>query len=1033
MGETGRRPMLKKITNFCVDQPWIPLVGVAALIGFGLQSMLRIPIDAFPDLTNNQVTVVTEAPGLAPVEVEELVTFPIESAMMGLPGTLEVRSISKYGLSMITVVFEDDMNIYLARQQVAERLGQTRDRIPAGIEPELGLLATPFGEVYQYTVEDSSGKLDAMQLKTLHDWEIKYQLRAIPGVTDVVTWGGFSRRYEVVVDPQKLRGYGLDLRTVFERIRDNNRNFGAGFVERSSEQYTVRGIGRATTPEQLGDIVLASYRGAPVHVHDVAEVVIGAAPRQGAVSRNAEGEVVSGMVIMLRGQNSKNVIERTKQTIARLKLALPETVELIPFYDQSEVIDGSIRTVRNNLAEGGALVMLVLLVSLGQFRAALLVALVIPLSLLAAFLGMRLFGVTANLMSLGAVDFGMVIDGSVVVIDNCVRRLHEARLRGGAVDFLAEAKTAAAEVSSPVLAGVVILVGVYIPILTLQGLEGRMFRPMATTVVSAVLGSLLLALFVLPAASAWLLRGARFNDKEPLFGPLRRFYGRLLAVVIDRRPAAALAGLAVVGTAIGSLAFIGTEFMPRLDEGSILVQTMKLPSVSLSESVKLQSDAERVLLDFPEVTRVVSKIGRPDFATEAMGVYEADVYVNVKPRSEWTSASSKEELIERMSEQLEKVPGMAYNFTQPMAMRLDEAISGVKADVAVKIFGDEAEILEAVADDVMRRLRTVPGAADVQREYFSGAAEWRIEMDRAALARYGLNVSDAEALTQAAIAGADAGEVIQGRRRFPLVVRLPEAHRRNRHELGDLLLTAPGGELVPLRNVAGLTTVGGPEVISREDSQRRIIVQCNVRGRDLGGFVAEAQQVIESQVGFPTGYFIRWGGQFENQQRAMARLMLIVPAVLLGIFFVCYATFQSVRESLLVMMLAPFAAVGGIGALWLRDMDLSVSASIGFIAVFGIAVTDGLVLVSTIRHKLAEGLAERSAVLEAATLRLRPVVMTSIVAAVGFLPMAMADSTGAEVQRPLATVVIGGVVSSTLMTLLLTPTLYPWFRGRASK
>ena len=1024
--------MLNRIIDFSIEQPWVPMLGVLALIGFGLQAVFQIPIDAFPDLTNNQVTVVTSAPGLAPIEVEQLVTFPIESALMGLPSTLEVRSVSKYGLSLITIVFEDSMSIYLARQQVSERLAQTRDRIPAGLEPELGLLATPFGEVYQYTVEDSTNDLNAMQLKTLHDWEIKYQLRAIPGVTDVVTWGGFSRRYEVVVDPQKLRGYGLDLRTVFERLRDNNRNFGAGFVEHGAEQYTVRGLGRATTPEELGNIVLASHRGTPVHVHDVAQVTIGSVPRQGAVTRNGEGESVSGMVVMLRGQNSKTVIEQAKATIERLKLALPKGVDLIPFYDQSEVIDGTISTVRKNLAEGGLLVMLVLFLSLGQFRAALLVALVIPLSLLAAFLGMKLFGVSANLMSLGAVDFGMVIDGSVVVIDDIVRRLHDARLRGGPIDYLREAKASAKEVSTPVLAGVLILIGVYIPILTLEGLEGRMFRPMATSVVSAVLGSLLLALFVLPAASAYLLRGGSFSQKEPIFGPLRKFYARLLNSILDRRVAAAVAALLVVGTALGSLAFIGTEFMPKLDEGSMLIEAIKLPSISLSESVKLQADAERALLEFPEVTRVVSKIGRPDFATEAMGVYQGDMYVNVKPRDEWTSASTKDELIEKMSAVLEGVPGMAYNFTQPMEMRLGEAISGVKADVAVKIFGDEAETLEAVAEDTMRWLRTVPGAADVQREYFSGAAEWRIEMDRAALARYGLNVADAEALVQSAIAGAEVGEVIQGRRRFPLVVRLPETHRRNRQELGDLLLTAPAGELVPLRNVARIEPASGPEVVSREDSQRRIVVQCNVRGRDLGGFVENAQEVIATNVSFPTGYFIRWGGQFEHQERAMKRFAIIVPGVLLGVFFICYATFGSVRESLLVMLLVPFATVGGVGALWLRDMNMSVSASIGFIAVFGIAITDGLVLVSTIKHKLQEGLEERAALLEAATLRLRPVVMTSVVAAVGFLPMALATSTGAEVQRPLATVVIGGVVSSTMLTLILAPTFYPWFRGRRS-
>ena len=556
-----------------------------------------------------------------------------------------------------------------------------------------------------------------------------------------------------------------------------------------------------------------------------------------------------------------------------------------------------------------------------------------------------------------------------------------------------------------------------------------MFRPMATTVVSAILGSLLLALFVLPPAAAYLLRGAKFNQKEPIFGPARRYYTRLLGAVYDRRPVAAVGALAVVATALGSLAFIGTEFMPRLDEGSILVQNFKLPSISLTESVKMQADAERVLLEFPEVTRVVSKLGRPDFATEAMGVYEAEIYINLKPYEEWTSASSKEELIDKMAAALQRTPGMTYNFTQPMAMRLDEAISGVKADVAVKIFGDDAETLERIAEETLHWLRQVPGAADAQREYFSGAAEWRIVVDREALARYGLNVSDVTDMAQAANGGREVSEVIEGRRRFPLVVRLPKEHRRGRADLGALLITAPGGEMVPLSDLARIEAASGPEVVSREDSQRRIVVQCNVRGRDLGSFVDDAQEMIESKVSFPTGYFIRWGGQFEHQQHAKRRLMILAPLVLLGIFAICYATFGSTQQSLLVLLLVPFATVGGIAALWARDMNMSVSASVGFIAVFGIAITDGLVLVSSINHKLDEGLPQRRAVLEAAALRLRPVVMTSVVAAVGFLPMALSTSIGAEVQRPLATVVIGGVISSTLLTLILLPTFFPWLQG----
>ncbi|MCB1019395.1 MAG: efflux RND transporter permease subunit, partial [Acidobacteria bacterium] len=696
--------MLKRAIDFPLDNPWIVILGLTVLIGAGVHAMLNIPIDAFPDLTNNQVVVTAEAPGLAAVEVEQLVTFPIESALMGLPNTLEVRSISKYGLSMITVVFEDWVDIFLARQQVTERLAQARDRIPAGTEPQLGPLATPFGEVYQYTLE--GGDLSARELKTLHDWEIKYQLRAVQGVADVNTWGGFSVRYEVVVDPQKLRSYSIPLRQVFERLRDNNQNFGAGFVEHASEQYTVRGLGRAVTLEQIGEIVLGAHRGAPIHIHDVADVRLGSVPRQGAVTRNDKGETLSGMVIMLKGQNSDTVIARIKEAIEKMKIALPKGVELVPFYDQSEVIEGTIRTVRNNLLEGGGLVIIVLLLSLGQWRAALMVAFVVPLSMLAAFIGMRAFGISANLMSLGAVDFGMVVDGAVVMVDNCVHRLQTLKEQGVEdINYLEEMRTAAHEVAVPVLSAVTILIGVYIPILALEGLEGRMFRPMAISVVSAVIGALLIALFAVPAGCRYFLRDVRAEGKETFFGPLRRVYGRVLETTMNHRVLAAAVALVIVSVAMGSMGFIGAEFMPRLDEGSILVQTIKLPSVSLTESVELQGDVERVLLGFPEVTRVVSKLGRPDFATEAMGVYEADVYVNLIPHEEWTTADTKEGLIDAMAAALQQVPGVGFNFTQPMAMRLDEAVSGVKADVAVKIFGDDAEILEQKADEALRVMR----------------------------------------------------------------------------------------------------------------------------------------------------------------------------------------------------------------------------------------------------------------------------------------------------------------------------------------
>ena len=1020
--------MLKRFIDYHLDHRWVVLIGLAVLVVAGLNALYQIPIDAFPDLTNNQVTVITEAPGMAPVEVEQLVTFPIESAMMGLPSTEEVRSISKLGLSIVTIVFADGVDNYFARQLVNERLNEARGRIPDGLEPALGPVATAFGEVYQYTLEGEGHS--AMELKTLHDWEIKYQLRAVPGVADISTWGGYTRQYEIEVDPYRLRAHGLTLRDVFERVRDNNDNFGGGFVEHASEQYTVRGLGRVGSERDLGTVVLTSHEGTAVYLRDVAEVKVGHFPRQGAVTRDGKGETVSGTVIMLRGQNSKTVIERVKAALVEIRRSLPEGVDIVPFYDQSVVIDGTIRTVRNNLLQGGALVVAILFLFLGNFRAALLVAAVIPLSMLVAFIGMRWFGITANLMSLGAIDFGMIVDGAVIMIENHVRRLKGRSnpdvplTRDESVELV---RSAAHQVSRPILTGVGIIIAVYVPILSLQGLEGRMYRPMAFTVCAALLGSLVLTLALLPAASRLLLGRRPKKSREPVMDRARAVYGRVVNFVLDHRTLVVSGGFLLVAAPLGSLRFIGTEFMPRLDEGSVLVQVLRLPSISLPESVDIGLEAEKTLLEFPEVTGTVGKTGRPDLATEAMGIYETDLYVELKPREQWTTADTKEGLLEAMSAELSKIPGVVYNFTQPMAMRLDETISGVEADVAVKIFGPDEQMLDRTADEVLRVIGQVRGAADAQKQVFSGAAEWQVVVDRDELARYGLNVSDVRDVVQAAVGGKAVTEFIDGRRRFQVAVRLPETYRKDRDALGSILLAAPEGEQVPLGRLAEIRRASGPEVVHREDSQRRIVVQCNVRGRDMGSFVGEAQSRIQASVNLPTGYYITWGGQFENQQRAMQRLMLVLPAVLLVIFMLLYLTFRSAKQSVLVLLIVPFATVGGIAALWLRDMNLNVSASIGFIAVFGVAVLDGLVMVSTTNSLLERGRPLRQAIVEGAVTRLRPVLMTSLVASLGFLPMALATSTGAEVQRPLATVVIGGLASSTVLTLLLLPALYSWF------
>jgi len=1001
--------MLTRFIDFHLRHRLFVLVGLTGLIAVGVAVMLRIPIDAFPDLTNNQVVVITECPAMPPSEVEQLVTFPIETALMGIPRAQGIRSISKLGLSMVTLMLDDSVNTYFARQLVNERLQEVRARLPEGLEPTLGPVATAFGEVYQYTLE--GGGLSAMDLKTLHEWQVKLALRTVPGVNEVNTWGGQSRQYQIEVDPVRLQRYGLTLRDVFERVRENNANFGGGYIEHAAEQYTVLGLGRTTDVEDLEKIVLLARAGTPVLLSDVARVTVAPMPRQGAVLRDGKGETVSGMAIMLKGENGRQVINRVKQRLASLRL--PPGVRIVPFYDQSTVIDNTIATVKRNLFEAGALVMLVLLLFLGNLRAALIVAAVIPLSMLVGFIGMQAFGISANLMSLGAIDFGMIVDGAVVMMENSIRRLQLSR-----GDPQEQVRQAAHEVARPILFAVAIGV--------LDGLEGRMFRPMAVTVCSALIGALVFALTVVPTAASLVLRKGVKEHKEAWFEHVRTAYVAVLRILLRYRMATIGVSVLVLAVSLASLAWIGTEFMPRLEEGSILVQTKKLPGISLTESIELSNRVERVIMGFPEVAGVVTKLGRPDVATEAMGIYEGDVYVLLKPRPQW-KARSKEELIGKMAAALEQVPGVNYNFTQPMAMRLDETVSGIKADVALKIFGEDPHTLEQLAERALRVISLVPGAADTQMEIASGVAELRIEVDRAALARYGLNVSAVREAVESAIGGRTISEMVEGQRRFPIVIRLPERYRAAPEAVSELPLAAPGGERIRLAQVARVETARGPEVISREDGQRRIVVQANVRGTDLGSFVAEARRRIGRELTLPPGYSLAWGGQFENQERATRRLIVVLPLSILIIFGLLFITFDSVPQALLILLNVPFAMVGGIAALWVRGLNLNLSASVGFIALFGVAVLNGIVMVSYINHLRNQGLPCAQAVIEGATVRLRPVLMTALVASLGFLPMALSTSQGAEVQRPLATVVIGGLVTATGLTLFLLPLIYPWF------
>jgi len=1014
--------MLTRFVDFHLRHRLFVLTGLIGLIAAGVTVMLRIPIDAFPDLTNNQVVVITECPAMAPTEVEQLVTFPIETALMGLPRTQGIRSISKLGLSMVTLMFDDSVDTYFARQLVNERVQEVRTRLPEGLEPTLGPVATAFGEVYQYTLESKTHSL--MELKTLHEWQVKLGLRTVAGVNEVNTWGGESQQYQIEVDPVRLQRYGLTLRDVFERVRENNANFGGGYIEHASEQYTVLGLGRTANAADIERVVLLARAGTPVLVSDVARVMLAPMPRQGAVLRDAHGETVSGMAIMLKGENGRQVIERVKARLASMRL--PAGVRIVPFYDQGTVIDRTIKTVRQNLLEAGVLVVLVLLLFLGNMRAAFIVAAVIPLSMLVGFIGMQVFGVSANLMSLGAIDFGMIVDGAVVMMENSIRRLQHPKAAPQE-----EVRRAAHEVARPILFAVAIIIAVYTPIVFLEGLEGRMFRPMAIAVCSSLIGALLFALTVVPTAASLVLRKGVKENKEAWFERVRSGYVALLRLLLRYRMATLAVSVVVLAVSLGSLAWIGTEFMPRLDEGSILVQTKKLPGISLTESIELSKKVERVIAGFPEVAGVVTKLGRPDVATEAMGIYEGDVYVLLKPREQW-KARGKEELISKMAAALEVVPGVEYNFTQPMAMRLDETVSGVKADVALKIFGEDPRTLEQLAERALKTISAVPGAADPQMEIVSGVAELRVEVDRAALARYGLNVSSVRELVEAAIGGRTVSEMVEGQRRFPIVVRLPERFRMDPASVSELPLAAPAGEQIRLGQVARIEVARGPEVVSREDGQRRIVVQANVRGTDLGSFVAEAQRRIARDLPLPAGYSVGWGGQFENQQRAMKRLIIVLPLSILIIFALLFITFDSVPHALLILLNVPFAMVGGIAALWARGLNLNLSASIGFIALFGVAVLNGIVMVSHINHLRGEGLRVEDAVIEGASVRLRPVLMTALVASLGFLPMALSTAPGAEVQRPLATVVIGGLVTATGLTLFLLPLVYPWFSPKES-
>jgi cobalt-zinc-cadmium resistance protein CzcA len=1014
---------MERLLHVSLRYRFFTVVALAAVVGGGLWSFTHLTIDAVPDLTPVQVQVLTKAPALGPVEVEQFVTFPIEASLSGLPSLRELRSVSRYGLSAVTAIFEESTDIYRARQLVSERLAQAMEKIPAEYgHPAIGPLTTGLGEVYQFTVAGQG--YSPMALRTLLEWDIGMKLRAVPGVVEVNIWGGEPQQFQVVVDPAKLLSFKLTLRQVFDALERNNAMAGGGYLERQREQLLIRGEALATQVSDLARIVVAhGAGGVPIYIADVGTVQEGSALRIGAATAMGQGETVIGMVQMLAGENAQQVVERVKHRMAQIQATLPAGVTIQPYYDRTQFVSKVIGTVRSNLIEGGLLVIAVLLLFLGDLRAGLIAAGAIPLSMLIAFAGMMEAGLSGNLMSLGAIDFGLLVDGSVVMIDSILRRL---AMKGplSRDERLHEVWAAGRDVLRPMTFAVGIIMLVYVPILALTGIEGKMFRPMALTVIMALAGSLLFAVTAVPVLTFWLAPARAVGDETRLVRGVRRLYQPCLHWALEHPSRVVVPAVLLFLLSLGLGSLLGMEFVPRLDEGDMVVQLWRLPSISLGESVSTALEVERVLRGFPEVGQVVTRTGSPEIATDVMGVELSDMFVTLAPQRRWTTAPTREGLIARMKEAIVgAVPGVGLTFTQPIEMRFNELIAGVRSDLAVKIFGPDLDVLRRQADHVARVLESVRGAADVKVEQVAGLPLLRVIVNREEIARYGLTAEDVLTLIQTTRVGHVVGTVIQGSRRFDLVVRLAERASADPGTLGGLLIPTMHGELVPLSRVASILVDTGPAQVSREHVQRRIVVECNIRGRDLGRFVVEAQEAIQRAVQLPPGYEITWGGQFEHLKEASRRLALIVPVTLLLILGMLSVIFGALRPALLIFLNVPLALSGGLLALWARGLPLSISAIIGFIALFGIAVLNGVVLVSHIRHLQAQGQSVEQAVMQGALDRLRPVLMTALVASLGFLPMALATTMGAEVQRPLATVVIGGLLTSTVLTLFVIPAL----------
>ena len=1035
--------MFERLIRFAIEQRWLVLLAVFGMAAVGVYNYQQLPIDAVPDITNVQVQINTAAPGYSPLETEQRITFPIETVMSGLPNLDQTRSLSRYGLSQITVIFKDGTDIYFARQMVNERIQEVRQNLPAGVTPSMGPISTGLGEIYLWTVEakDGAKKPDGSaytptDLREIQDWIIKPQLRNVTGVTEINSIGGFAKEYQVAPVPERLASYGLTLQDIVTALDRNNSNVGAGYIEKSGQQLLIRAPGQVRSIDDIRNIIVGNVQGVPIRISDIGDVGIGRELRTGAATENGR-EVVLGTVFMLIGQNSRMVSQAVDKKMIDINRTLPDGVYAVTVYDRTVLVDKAINTVKKNLLEGAVLVIAILFLFLGNFRAALITAMVIPLAMLFTFTGMVTYKVSANLMSLGALDFGIIIDGAVVIVENCVRRLAHAQAHHGRpltrIERFHEVFAASKEARRPLIYGQLIIMVVYLPMFALTGVEGRMFQPMALTVVIALIGAMILSITFIPAAVA-LFIGNKVAEKENfLMYIAKRGYAPVLDMAMRNKPVV-LTFAAIMIVLSGLLATrMGSEFVPSLNEGDFAIQALRIPGTSLTQSVTMQQQLERTLKkDFPEIDRVFARTGTAEIASDPMPPNISDGYIMLKPQDQWPEPKkTRDELLAAVQASVAKLPGNNYEFSQPIQLRFNELISGVRSDVAVKLFGDDMDVLNATAAKLSEVMEKVAGATEVKIEQTTGLPMLTVNIDRDKASRYGLHIADVQDTVATAIGGKEAGTLFQGDRRFDIIVRLPENLRNDLDTLKRLPIALPrtqGGDgranFIPLSEVATLDLAPGPNQISRENGKRRIVISANVRGRDIGSFVADAQQQILTQVTIPAGYWTIWGGQFEQLQSATQRLQIVVPVALLLVFVLLFAMFGNIKDGLLVFSGIPFALTGGIIALWLRDIPMSISAAVGFIALSGVAVLNGLVMISFIRTLREEGRGLDDAIREGALTRLRPVLMTALVASLGFIPMAIATGTGAEVQRPLATVVIGGILSSTALTLLVLPLLY---------